>query len=99
TVVNNITEVIGVTIEKVAEWFTSIGGATIEWAKGLFVKIKDVWNTITGNLEKWWKTQLALLNETFGWVQDFRDGLGEFFPNPLEFLWNRFIDWFLGPEE
>ena len=99
TIVNNITNVIGVTIEKVAEWFTSIGGATREWAEGLFVRARDVWNTITGNLGEWWRTQLALLNETFGWVQDFRDRLEEFFTDPVEFLWARFTDWFLGREE
>ncbi len=98
TVVNNITQVIGVTIEKVSEWFTSIGGATREWAEGLFIKASNAWNTITGNLGEWWKTQLALLNETFGWVLLFRDNITEFFTNPLEFLLNRFFDWFLGPE-
>ena len=98
TIVNNITQVIGVTIEKVAEWFASIGGATKAWAEGLFVKANNVWNTITGDLGKWWKTQLALLNETFGWVLLFRDSITEFFTNPLGWLEARFTDWFLGAE-
>ncbi|GAH04896.1 unnamed protein product, partial [marine sediment metagenome] len=99
TVVNNITEVIGVTIEKVAEWFASVGGATREWAEGLFVKASNLWNTITGNLGEWWKTQLASINEVFGWINDIRDDIEGFDFNPLEWLWDRFADWFLGPEE
>ena len=86
TIVNNITQVIGVTIEKVGEWFTSIGGATKAWAEGLFVKATNVWNTITGNLGAWWKTQLALINETFGWVQSFRGKIEELFTDPEKWL-------------
>lgn len=33
-----------------------------------------------------------------GW-QDVRDKVLEFFNDPLEWLWVRFSDWFLGPEE
>ena len=98
TVVNNITNVIGVTIEKVGEWFASIGGATRAWVEGLFVTAKNVWDTITGNLGEWWKTQLAKINETFGWVLLFRDNIEEFFKDPLEWLVGKLEDWFWGVE-
>ena len=61
-------------------------------------------------LTTWWNNRLldieGLLNSAFlerdswwaGW-QDFRGKVAEFFDDPLEFLLNRFTDWFLGPEE
>jgi hypothetical protein len=33
-----------------------------------------------------------------GW-QEIREQVFDFFSNPIEYLWERFIDWFLGPEE
>ena len=94
TVVNNITEVIGVTIEKVGEWFAEIGGATRSWVDGLFVKAKNVWNTISGNVDNWWKTQLASINEVFGWINVFHDEVVEFFTDPLEWVYKKIDEFF-----
>jgi len=61
-------------------------------------------------LTTWWNEKLLDINsllrswtlelEPFwaGW-QDIRDKVFEFFTDPVEFLWARFTDWFLGPEE
>ena len=58
----------------------------------------------------WWNSRLAdiqgLIDSAFvlreslwaGW-QDWRDSVAEFFADPLEWLWTRFADWFLGTEE
>lgn len=94
TTVNSITNIIGVTIDKVADWFESIGGATRAWAEGLFVKVKEVWNTITGDLNAWWKTQLALLRETFGWILPLRDNIEGFFGDPAQWIYDRLDDFF-----
>jgi len=60
-------------------------------------------------LETWWFSRLldvqGLINGAFtaraslwsGW-QDMRDNVVNFFTNPVEYIWNRFTDWFLGPE-
>ncbi len=63
---------------------------------------------LTG-LWAWWNDRIAditgLIDAAFtlregwwaGW-QDVRDDVLEFFTDPLEWLWSRFTDWFLGPE-
>lgn len=72
------------------------------------------WNNWTGNVlltvNTWWTGALlevsALINSAFiereswwaGW-SNFRDQVALFFADPLEFLWDRAADWFLGPEE
>ena len=60
-------------------------------------------------LGTWWDARVAdisaLIDSAFvmrvslwaGW-QDIRDSVLEFFADPLEWLWTRFTDWFLGPE-
>ncbi|KKK66018.1 hypothetical protein LCGC14_2968300, partial [marine sediment metagenome] len=60
-------------------------------------------------LTTWWNERLAdvagLIDSAFtireglwdGW-QDVRGAVLEFFSDPLEWLWSKFTDWFLGPE-
>jgi len=60
--------------------------------------LSDWWNGTLADLDSWWSSQLSEINETFGWIGDFRDNLAAFFGDPLEFLLSRFADWFLGPE-
>jgi len=72
------------------------------------------WGNWTGNvltaINTWWNSTLlevrALIDSAFlereswwaGW-EEMRDRVATFFSDPLEFLWDRFADWFLGPEE
>ncbi|MBA7574255.1 hypothetical protein ES708_16057 [subsurface metagenome] len=49
---------------------------------------------ISSLLESW---TLTLAPFWAGW-QEIRDQVFEFFADPLEWLWGRFTDWFLGPE-
>lgn len=71
------------------------------------------WNNWTGNVltlvDTWWTSTMGevegLIDSAFaereswwaGW-SDFRSSVAEFFGDPLEYLWTRFTDWFLGPE-
>jgi len=60
-------------------------------------------------LWSWWNSTIddvqGLINSAFaarqsfweGW-QDMRTSVLKFFEDPLEWLWERFADWFLGPE-
>jgi len=62
-----------------------------------------------GDIEDWWSGRVGdlqgLINSAFtdraslweGW-QELRDNVVEFFTDPVEFIWDRFADWFLGPE-
>ena len=61
-------------------------------------------------LTTWWNDRLlyvqGLIDSAFGlrepfWAgwQDIRDKVFEFFTDPVEFVWTRFTNWFLGPEE
>jgi hypothetical protein len=71
------------------------------------------WGNWTGNvtslLTAWWSGRLlevqALIDGAFkardslwaGW-QDIRQQVLTFFADPVEYIWERFTDWFLGPE-
>jgi len=67
------------------------------------------WGQVLLQLGTWWAARLldvqGLIDSAFlsrdgwwaGW-QDWRDQVAEFFGNPVEYLWQRFADWFLGPE-
>ncbi len=71
------------------------------------------WGNWTGNVlsavNAWWTERLLevqyLISSAFtareslwaGW-QDIRTSVLEFLQDPVEFIWQRFADWFLGPE-
>lgn len=77
--------------------------AVISWWRNWTGSVLSVVNT-------WWKDRLldvqGLINSAFkeresfwsGW-QDWRAQVTTFFTDPVEFIWSRFTDWFLGPEE
>ena len=86
-------------INSVYDYISSVWSNITAWVSSLLGNITAWVNSLIADLDSWWRTQLVLLNETFGWVLDFRDAIVEFFTDPLEFIWTRFTDWFLGPEE
>jgi len=67
------------------------------------------WGNILSLLGAWWAERLGDIRDLFmswakdmapfwaGW-QDIRDQVFGFFNDPIEYLWSRFTDWFLGPE-
>lgn len=69
----------------------------------------DWWGNILAELDIWWNDRLAdiqgLIDSAFanwspfweGWIE-VKDSVVEFVCDPLEWLWGRFADWFLGPE-
>lgn len=59
-----------------------------EWWNDRVKDVQDLIDTGFKLRDDFWK----------GW-QDIRDTVLEFFDDPLEWLWARFTDWFLGPEE
>jgi len=77
---------------------------------GLLSWFTDWWGNILLNLDTWWQDRLediqGLIDSAFivresywqGW-QELSGPVVEFFADPLEWLWARFTDWFLGPEE
>ncbi len=67
------------------------------------------WPALTAWITTWWNDRLfdisALIDSAFGlrdslWAgwQDIRDRVFEFFEDPVDFIWLRFTNWFLGPE-
>jgi len=68
------------------------------------------WGNILSPLTSWWNSKIldvqGLINSAFtarepfwsGW-QDVRDKVIDFITSPLDWLFNRFTDWFLGPEK
>lgn len=71
-----ITEVIGLTLGKVEEWW-----------KGKQEKWDNLWDTKVKQFEEWKKTTLAGIGETFGWTLLFRDSITEFFTDPDDWLY------------
>jgi len=66
--------------------------------------------SVTSAINTWWATKLLdvqeLINTAIKVALPFYDDLvniwgdiKSFFVNPLDYLWERFVDWFLGPEE
>ena len=58
------------------------------WWNDRIQDILDLINTAFKLREDWWS----------GW-QEIKEQVFDFFSDPLEYLWSRFTDWFLGPEE
>lgn len=67
------------------------------------------WGNVLPQLGTWWNSRLlevqGLIDSAFltrqslwsGW-QEMRENVVEFFADPVELIWNRFTNWFLGPE-
>lgn len=80
------------TFDEIIEWWKDWLGLTaaamLRWG---FVTALDIAGLITTAFierEDFWA----------GW-QDWKDMVADFFEDPLEFLWELFTDWFVGPEE
>lgn len=67
------------------------------------------WDALYAWITTWWDDRIAdvqgLIDTALSnWTplleswQDWKDSVAEFFADPLEWLWARFTDWFLGPE-
>ena len=68
-------------------WTGNVTGIISTWWTGTLTEVKSLINSAFLEREPFWA----------GW-QDWRDKVTEFFSDPVEFLWARFTDWFLGPE-
>lgn len=92
-------------------WLTvaTEGLSTLIVAWGTFLKVTLPTLINSTGLDEWWQSRLqdidTLLNSAFttraglwsGW-QEIRDQVVEFFNSPLDWLLDKFTDWFLGPE-
>jgi len=88
----------------VQEFFSRLPGIdeVISWWSGRL-------SWVLGAIDDWWDDKVAdvqgLIDSGFlardslwaGW-QDLRNQVAEFFDDPVEYIWDRFTDWFLGPE-
>ncbi len=79
------------TIEEIITWWGSWTGQVLSvvntWWTGALLEVQDLINTGFFTRADLWA----------GWT-DLRDQVVEFFTDPLEVLWTKFADWFLGPE-
>ena len=79
------------TIDEVIYWWRN-------WPGNVLTIVSTWWTSTMGEVQ-------GLIDSSFierepfwaGW-QELKDKVAEFFTDPLEFLWARFTDWFLGPE-
>jgi len=70
-----------------ADWWSNVLGKIIAWGALPAQQIQSLIDSAFGQREPFWA----------GW-QDIRDNVIEFFSDPLEWLWLRFTNWFLGKE-
>lgn len=79
-------------VSEILTWFTSwidnVVGVVNDWWDS---RVQDVQDLIDSAIQN-----IAPMIE--GW-QEVRDQVVEFFTDPVEYIWSRFTDWFLGPEE
>lgn len=79
-------------IEEILSWFKNWPGKVlatiISWGA---LPGKEIENLILSKLKEWFPFYDNLVA--------IKDSMFDFFTNPLEFLFNRFSDWFLGPKE
>lgn len=80
------------TIDEVISWWGNWTGNVLAfvntWWEGTIKSVQDLITTALKEAEPLWS----------GW-QEIREQVFEFFANPVQWLWTRFTDWFLGPEE
>jgi len=79
-------------VSAILAWFTDWQGHIHTyihtWWSSALLEVQSLINSAFIERESWWA----------GW-SEFRDQVAAFFTDPLEFIWSRFTDWFLGPEE
>lgn len=68
-------------------WWANILSLLSSWWAERLLDIKALFNSWTLDLAPFWE----------GW-QEIRDKVFDFFNDPLEWLWSRFTNWFLGAE-
>ena len=90
------------------QWTTQLILLASQWGDFVSHKLPTLFDI--GTVGEWWRSRVlevaALIDTSLkeheplwaGW-QDWKGTVAGFFSDPLEFLWSRFIDWFLGPEE
>uniref|UniRef100_A0A6M3XWG6 Uncharacterized protein n=1 Tax=viral metagenome TaxID=1070528 RepID=A0A6M3XWG6_9ZZZZ len=78
-------------IDAVVAWWGNWSGELLSvintWWTGALLEVQVLINSAFTVRESLWS----------GW-QDWRDQVIDFFTDPVEFLWAKFTDWFLGPE-
>lgn len=68
-------------------WWADVLSHLSSWWTERLIDIKSLFNSWTLNLVPFWE----------GW-QEIRNTVFEFFNDPLEWLWSKFTNWFLGAE-
>lgn len=68
-------------------WQGNVQSAVESWWTSKLSEVQGLVSTAFIERESWWA----------GW-STFRDQVATFFSDPLEYIWSRFTDWFLGPE-
>lgn len=80
------------TLDEVVSWWTNWTGQVLAfvntWWTGALLEVQGLINSAFVERASWWA----------GW-SDFRDQVVTFFTDPVEFIWERATNWFLGPEE
>lgn len=79
------------TIEQVIYWW---GG----WSGNVLAMVDTWWDSRVHDVQDLIDSSFVARNSLWEGWQDIRSQVLSFFDNPVEFIWNRFIDWFLGPE-
>jgi len=64
-----------------------------------FTWLTTWWTSTIGEVQGLIDSAFTLRDSLWAGWQEMRDQVIEFFADPLEWLWERFTDWFLGPEE
>jgi len=87
TVIDEVKEALGVISDTVTRWVTTVESFFTSILPTLASKL-DVADLIKAAFKPW--------TDLFNWWGEFYKEVKEFFVNPVEFIWNKFTDWFFG---
>lgn len=95
-------------LTEVQTWWNSFK-SSIPSLNEILLWFTNWWTNVLSHLQTWWVERLSDIQSLLislaldlapfwaGW-QEIREIVFDFFDNPLEWLWSKFTDWFLGAE-
>ena len=81
--------------KALASALTNLAKAATGWIGFL----DRAWDTLVANVDSVVRTQIQMVNDTFGFISPFKFDFLAFFGNPLDWLLDRVADWWMGKEE
>lgn len=105
TLINSLRNTVTSWINQVYQWgqaqFITLQNTVVGWINQVYswgqtqINVaSNEWSAKLTQLDSWFQTQLAQINEAFGWINNFRDSVEDFFTDPEQWLYDRLDSFF-----